>query len=702
MNVPIMLVLMLGAVVAVPCMAQNTQDNQASGCQINVTVADGKWVELPISRNNRTKADENTQRIQQIMQKAPAGAAIYFPAGDYYFHGSALPNRGTVETTQAGQIIYGDGADVTNFIQTDARQDYGFVCDAARKRVPTAVIRIRNKGCRVRSLSVLVDDKLASGIIIPSAAIQLAHIKYMPDNNIGIIETTGKGDDFLLDYVNVDNVNVGRNLKSGIQSERFFEVGVDIIGSGGEVKVYDMDRLDAKIGVRLDNGNHCGQGGYYFENLESTGRHGVTNGGVFFDWVGGQAPMLRNCNVGFTNGLHVGPLGVYGDRFEPFAEGEVVRRAGKDWDWLTLHGHAVADEPNDGQRMEWYGLPRCVERIVHVGSEPRTGGREWVEGRDFTVELVTAEGSLHQATKIHWLKNAPDANTVYYVTYQQPKEYRVHDIEWGYLINSQLGEALQAGPDGYAVKFEDQGYGYKNPDFGFKVGYGFQINNTMVLNGPMIFRGYVDYISVVNNTTGVCNYIIEGLDKQRTASRLTFTGNKMNGILMGDYVAQINIEGNETCGIVRLQAPNSADCININRNTLVSGDVAAVDLSGSIRNLRIDGNDLRMTGGFGIKLKGVTDGIISHNNLSGASQDGLVVEDCKQLIVTDNILNRNRCGLVVDAEDGCAISVRGNIISENKQAGITLQSRNGKQPKGLTLKDNQLINNPKPQVTKKR
>ncbi len=686
--------LILFTVVLMPSLAQPAEE-QPPACQINVLVADGKWVKQPLVINDRAQADENVQRIRQIIEAAPAGAAIHFPAGDYYLHGSALPNRGSVETTQPGQVIYGDGADVTNFIQTDGRKDFGFTCDQARKRVPTATVRVRHKGCRVRDLSVLVDPTLPQFAIIPSAAVQLAHIKYFADGNIGIIETTGQGADYLLDYINITSVNVGRNIKSGIQGWHFFEVGVDIVGSGGEVKVYDMDRIDAKTGVRLDNGNHCGQGGYYFENLENTGRHGVTNGGVFFDWVGGQAPMLRNCNVGFNNGLHAGAMGAFGDRFEPFPEGEVVRRAGKNWDWLTLHGHAVVDEPNPAQRTEWYGLPRYVERVVRIGSEPRTGGTEWIEGRDFSVETITKDGDLKQASKIHWITEGPAPNSIYYVTFQQPKEYRVHDLEWGYLINSQLGEALQTAADGYALKFDDQGFGYKNPDFRYGVGYGFQISNTLVLNGLMVFKGYVDYVSVLNNTMAACNFSIEGYAMDRMASRITLNGNKMNGLSIGDYVAQITFEGNETGGIVKLNAPNHADDININRNTLVSGDLSAVDLSGHIINLRMESNDLRLTGGYGIKLKGVTDGIIARNNLNGASQDGLFVEASKRLIISENIANRCNNGITVATGAESGISLRGNLCADNRQAGIRILSPSGKLPRGLVLKDNNLEGNPK-------
>lgn len=585
----------------------------------------------PLAAGDASKAEQNTRRIARIMESLPAGGAVYFPAGDYYFHGGALPNRGSIETARPGQVIYGDGADVTNIIQTDGRRDFGFRCRPGLKRVPAATVRIRHKGCRLRDLSVLADPKLPEGII-ESAAIQLAHIKYRPDHNIGIVETTGKGTDFLLDFVSITDVNVGRNLGGGIMSSRFFEVGVDIVGSGGEVKVRDMDRLDAKIGVRLDNGNHCGQGGYYFDNLNMVGRHGVTSGGVFFDWVGGQAPFIRNCNALHISGMHAGPLGSTGDRLDPTCEGEVYRRPDKTWDWITLHGHPVVDEPNPGQRTAWYGLPRHIT-VTRAASEARTGGTEWVEGRDFTVETVTQPGDLQHASKIHWKTEGPKPGSVYYVEFGQPKEYRVHDLQWGYLMNCQLGEALQGGPDGYTLKFEDQGCGYLNPDFGFRVGYGFFITNNFVLNGPFIFDGAVDYIRMESNTTGVCDIRIRGAAENRVASRISLSHNQFNSALIGDYVAQIKLDDNETGGIIKVDAPNYADFITIKGNTLIAPGTNAVDVSGKVRNLRVQDNDVRLTSGEGIVIVGASDGFVTGNN----SPSGISIRDCEGVRVRDNL-----------------------------------------------------------------
>lgn len=655
---------------------------------IDVTRKDTLYVKEALVANKRSEAKSNTARIRQIMALAPAGAAVHFPAGDYYFSGSTLPNHGTIETTQPGQIIYGDGADVTNIIQCDARKDFGFTCNPKRKRVPTATIRVCDKGCRVRDLSVLIDTQVPAATIIGSAAVQIANIKYLQDNNIGIVETTGLGTHYLLDFVNIQNINVGRNLGGGIQSERFFEVGVDIVGSGGEVKVYNMDRIDAKIGVRLDNGNHCGQGGYYFENLEMIGRHGLTNGGVFFDWVGGQAPFIRNCNSGFVNGFHAGPLGSTGDRLEPVCEGYVVRRADKTWDWLTLHNHPVVDDPNPAQRTEWYGLPRHA-KIVRIGSEPRTGGTEWVEGKDYTVETITDPGDLQFASKIHWKTNAPAPGSTYFVEFEQPKEYRVHDLEWGYVMNSQLGEALQSGPDGYAFKFEDQGYGYLNPDFRFGVGYGFFLTHNMILNGPFIFEGYVDYIRVENNTTGACEYKVKGLDMDRKASRLSFSHNQLNGLSVGDFVSQITFDNNDAMGIVQFNAPTFGEFINVTGNTVTSGAASAIEINGKITNVRVKDNDIRSTGSDGILLTGITDAIISTNNASGCPRSGITLKGCDKFNISNNICNRNYIGILVDAKGLTIGQISNNICTDNKQAGVRITSEPGQTPARVTVKDNQ-------------
>lgn len=177
--------------------------------------------------------------------------------------------------------------------------------------------------------------------------------------------------------------------------------------------------------------------------------------GVFFDWVGGQAPSIHNSSCSFTSGIFAGPRGKFGDRLNPYPEAEVVRRPGRDWDWLTLHGHSVVDDPNPAQRTEWYGLPRYAE-VVRIGSEPARPAA----GVGLRAKISTWYGSrAATATRprgIVWKGgDRPAAGSVYYVTFRQPAEYRVHDLEWGNAINVSMQEANQS--DGFAVKFSDQG-----------------------------------------------------------------------------------------------------------------------------------------------------------------------------------------------------------------------------------------------------
>lgn len=637
--------------------------------QITVTEADGVVVLDPLVANDRAEAQANTRRIHDVMAAAPAAAAVHFPAGDYYFHGAARPNGGTIELDAPGQILYGDGADVTNLIQCDARPDFGFEADSRRKHVPTATVRVLDKGCRVRDLSVLVDDALPSRITLPSAAIQIASIRRLPDDNIAIVETTGLGTRFLIDFVNVYRVNVGRNLAAATQSDRFFAVGIDIVGAGGEVKVYDIDRLDAIVGIRLDNGNHCGQGGYYFENIHMVGRHGMHGDGVFFDWVGGQAPFIRNCNALYVSGVHAGPLGSAGDRLEPTPEAMVYRRPDKSWDWFTLHNHPVVDEPNPAQRTEWYGLPRHA-KVVRVASEPRTGGVVWREGADYTVETVTEADDLQHASRIHWTGDQPAPGSSYYVEFEQPIAYRVHDLQWGCLMNAQLGEANQSGPDAYTLRFTDQDYGYRNPDFRFPVGYGFFITNNMVLNGSFYFEGWVDNIRMEGNTTGVCDLHVRGADADRPATRMTFSRNDLNSAHFGDHIERITFSDNQVHGVVKVDAPTAADLITLSGNHVYWMD-GGIALSGAIRNVRIKDNDVRPASGDGIVLRGVVDGIISGNNVSGCTGDGLVIRDCRSLSVTDNILNANANGIVLDVADDASVQVRDNIRADNGDSSRT-------------------------------
>ena len=514
----------------------------AKSLSFRVDIADGKYITNRLVKNDKHFARKNTLLMSAIMLKAPKGSTVYFPEGDYYFDGSALPNHSSIESSNTGQIFRGDGVGTTRIIQINDKKDFGFTCRTDFKRVPTATIRIRHKGCMVENLTVMFDEEIQPKTVINSVAIQIAHIAYFPDNNIGIIETTGLGEDFLIDHVIISNVNIGEHLGSGIAGSRFFEVGIDIIGSGGHVRISNMNRIDARTGVRLDNGNHCGQGEYEFSHMHNIGNTNVFKDGVFFDWVGGQAPSIQNSSCSCTNGIFAGPRGKSGDRLNPFPEAEVVRRKNSEWDWFTLHNHTVVDQPNEMQRREWYGLPRYA-KIVRIGSTPRTGGKEWIEGKDFIIQDILS-GDCKGALKIIWKGERPSPNSTYYVTFQQSAEYRVHDLEWGNAINVSIQEANATSPDGFAVKYSDQGVGYLNPDFRFGIGYNFLFSGMFIINGNLFFEGDIDLINISALTSGVCNINLMGMNENRNCRRISINNSSFNYLKLGEYTQKIHCVNN--------------------------------------------------------------------------------------------------------------------------------------------------------------
>ncbi|MEC3878506.1 hypothetical protein [Parapedobacter sp. 10938] len=547
------------------------------GQYIKVDEADSQYVGKPLVKNDPAYADFNTEQIALIMMSAPKGATIYFPAGDYHFNGSAMPNRGTIESSQRGQIFRGDGVGTTRIIQHNAQRDFGFQARPDFKRVPAATLRVRHKGCRVEQLTIKLADQLAPKTIAGSAAISIAHIVYFPDHNVGIVETTGDSStgNFLLDHVVVTNVDIGENHTGGILAQRFFEVGIDIQGSGGHIRVANVNRLDARTGIRLDNGNHCGQGEYQFESIYSMGNPSVFTDGVFFDWVGGQAPSIHNSSCSFTSGIFAGPKGKYGDRLNPYPEAIVKRRPEKDWDWLTIHDHYVVDRPDENQRREWYGLPRYSE-IVRIGSQPRTGGNEWILGEDFVIEQIDT-GAYQGAVKIIWKGERPSPTSVYYVTYRQEAAYRVHDLEWGNAINFSCQEANQV--NGFAIKFDDQETGYRNPDFRFGIGYNFLFSGNFIINGNIVFNGHVDDINISGLTSGVCNIMLQGADKNRPVSRISVNNSTFNHLVVGDYTHQIKGTNNFIDNTYQIHAqPGMKQDVLLDEKKLQFDDLDKVEL----------------------------------------------------------------------------------------------------------------------------
>lgn len=547
------------------------------GQYIKVDEANSPYVSKPLVKNDPAYADFNTEQIALIMAKAPQGATIYFPAGDYHFNGSAMPNRGTIESSQTGQLFRGDGVGTTRIIQHNAQRDFGFRARSDFKRVPAATLRIRHKGCRIEQLTIKLADQLPPKTIAGTAAISIAHIVYFPDHNVGIVETTGDAStgNFLLDHVVVTQVDIGENNTGGILAQRFFEVGIDIQGSGGHIRASHINRLDARTGIRLDNGNHCGQGEYQFESIYSMGNPAVFTDGIFFDWAGGQGPSIHNSSCSFTSGIFAGPKGKYGDRLNPYPEAIVKRRPEKDWDWFTIHDHYVVDQPNENQRREWYGLPRYSE-IVRIGSQPRTGGKEWTVGEDFVIEQIDT-GAYQGAAKIIWKGDRPSPSSVYYVTYQQEAAYRVHDLEWGNAINFSCQEANQV--NGFAIKFDDQETGYLNPDFRFGIGYNFLFSGNFIINGNIEFNGHTDNINISGLTSGVCNIVLKGADKNRMVSRISVNNSTFNHLVVGDYTHQVKAANNFLDNTYQIHAqPGNRQEELLNEKKLHFDDLGKVEL----------------------------------------------------------------------------------------------------------------------------
>jgi|GEM_PF-943503 len=667
---------------------------------INV-IQPGEDSELPsLIPNDPERAVVNTLRMKTIMDNAQKGAAIYFPAGNYYFNGSALPNRGSIETSRPGQTIYGDGANLTRIFQVNLEKDFGFNADPSRKHVPCSTIRVRHKGATVRDLTVAVDPNAPENTIALCAAIQLAHIAYFPDGNIGIIETTGIGNDFLLDNVTIKDINIGIHHGSGIQAAHFFELGIDIIGSGGIIKVSRVGRLDAKFGIRLDNGNHCGQGNYYFDHIYMIGKHGVTNGGVFFDWIGGQLAVIRDCEATYTNAIHVGPLGATGDRLEPFVEAEVVRSPDRNWDWLTWHGHPVPAEPSKAQISEWFGLPRCAE-VISIGSQPRTGGKEWKKGEHFKVERTEEPGSLENASRIIWLKEPPPRGFVYYVTFQLPEQYRVHDLEWGSVTDCFFGEALQTDENGYAFLFDDQGFVYSNPDFNFPVGYGLEISGNTILNGNLVFRGNTGYIKISDNTCGgVCDVLLMGKNKGRQLREISLNNNFLKNISLGDWVSLVRITQNRLEGSITMNAPLSAHNISLQGNIITSEVSHGVKLIGEgIRHVDISGNTVFCDSGAGIILDKVKKALVKDNNISGCSDAGIQITDGAEMIVGSNILSDNNTGICIKSgAAGKPVRLFENLLSENKSCGIRITAPKQEFAEHISIGENTFSGNGKDSI----
>ena len=138
----------------------------------------------PLIKNDRSAARVNSERMAVIMSAVSRGTTLFFSAGDYYFDGAATPNHGSIESSATGQVFRGEGVGTTRILQCNMQKDFGFACREELKRVPAATLRIRHKGCVVENLTIALDPELPSKSIAGTAALQIAHIAYYPDNNV--------------------------------------------------------------------------------------------------------------------------------------------------------------------------------------------------------------------------------------------------------------------------------------------------------------------------------------------------------------------------------------------------------------------------------------------------------------------------------------------------------------------------------------
>lgn len=248
----------------------------------------------------------------------------------------------------------------------------------------------------------------------------------------------------------------------------------------------------------------------------------------------------------------------------------------------------------------------------------------------------------------------------------------MHDIEWGSVSGCFFGEAKQTGENGYVFKFEDQEFGYLNPDFGFPVGYGFTISGNTYINGDTILSGNSGYIKILDNTGGVSDLFIQGKDERRQVREISFDGNQLNDLKIDDWVSHLRISRNGIEGGVLVNAPTSASYISLEGNTITSQMNEAVHFSGkSVSHVRLIGNTIAHAMQRGIKLEDVNTGIVKDNDVSGCRGFGMDLKRCSGLLVTSNILSENKTGLHIMPKDtGAPITVQGNLLMDNKAYGI--------------------------------
>jgi hypothetical protein len=662
---------------------------------IDVTQRDRHYVAEALVPGDRGEAEANVRRMQAILSQAPARARLFFPAGDYFLHGSPAPNRASVESTASGQVFYGEAPLVSRLVQTDPRRDFGFQAQESweRKHVPCATLRIRHRGCAVRGIGVAIDSEITSPSVLPTAAIQVANIRYLANDNSAIVMSVGVDDELLLDKVLIQDVQVGDHAGPGIASERFFDVGIDIVGSGGGVRASRIPRLDARVGVRLDDGGYCNLGEYRFDDLHMVGRPGVTDEGCFFDWESGLRPMISGCSMRFTNGMRIHSSMTDGSRMEANPEGEVLRRPGKSWDWITVRGWPVEDEPDLTQRRQAKGLALEVFRIFRIGSTPRVGGVEWREGEDFRTEQRggPATHPYFTATRIHWLKpdspRAPKPGSLYYVTYRNPYGYHRRNLRGGCFRNCTVIDPERADREGYVLRFDmGEHCGGGGPDFrDGSVGNGFVVANNFATNGLVGFAGKFEDVSLQGNAFAGGWLSLSGLDYTKPARRFHISGNRLNNVSVSGNTEDLVFCDNELKGFFRITAGGGGGPVRRLRfqGNRIGTDAPqecdppqAVSMYGKVTDALISGNQIRAPRAEGLVLEGVRDAIVSNNSIVDCAKAGLRCKDCAFVQIDGNSLTRNARGLVIEAS-GDKLGphlVRGNVLRKNRDGNFVLEA----------------------------
>ena len=124
---------------------------------------------------------------------------------------------------------------------------------------------------------------------------------------------------------------------------------------------------------------------------------------------------------------------------------------------------------------------------------------------------------------------------------------------------------------------------------------------------------------------------------ERKASRLSFSRNQTNSVLIGDFVSNLRLESNDLLGCLEVNAPTFADLITVVGNTIATSAPTAIALRGKLGTVRVMDNDVLASGGSGIVVNGATSGLVSGNNTLACPSRDLVIEDSIGVQVLDNV-----------------------------------------------------------------